>query len=92
MYILSFPKDNTDPKPRIVTHPEALTVLVGENVTLRCVIMLKNNTVRVSWKRNNKPLSGARVVTRAQVTHLSKEALKTAAPQEDTPCLRGGVL
>lgn len=42
-------------------------MLLGRNVTLRCVVSQKNHTIRVNWTKNNKPLAGAYIINHAQV-------------------------
>lgn len=44
-------------------------MLLGQNVTLRCVVTQKNHTIRVNWTKNNKPLTGAYIINHAQVRH-----------------------
>lgn len=58
--------DINDSQPAIIQHPEDQKVLLGQNVTLRCVVTHKNRTVIV-WTKDNKPLSGVKVTNRVQV-------------------------
>lgn len=52
-------------------------MLLGQNVTLRCVVSQKNHTIRVNWTKNNKPLTGAYIINHAQV-RLDRRALSRA--------------
>ena len=66
-----------DSKPEIIQHPEGHEVLLGQNVSLRCVVTQKNHTIRVNWTKNNKPLTGAYIITHAQVNlHCNLPNLK----------------
>jgi len=59
--------DKSDSKPEIIKHPEGHKVLLGQNVTLQCVVTQKNQTIRVNWTKNNKPLKGSHIITHTQV-------------------------
>ena len=59
--------DESDSKPEIIKHPRGHKVLLGQNVTLQCIVSQKNHSITVNWTKNNKPLTGAYVRTHAQV-------------------------
>ena len=73
--------DESDSKPEIIKHPGAHKVLLGQNVSLQCIVSQKNHSITVNWTKNNKPLTGAYVITHAQVMPNQLSMFIVCAPR-----------
>lgn len=81
--------DENDSKPEIIRHPQGHKILLGQNASLQCVVSQKNQSVTVNWTKDNKPLSGAYIITHAQsrdgnlVTYTSELRLSSVENKDD---------
>lgn len=58
--------DNSGSSPEVIKHPQGKKVLLGQNVTLRCVVSWKNYSITVNWTKNGRPLKGAHLKIHTQ--------------------------
>lgn len=49
--------DANDSKPEVIEHPRGRKVLLGQNMTLQCMVSPKNHSITVNWTKNYKPLT-----------------------------------
>ena len=64
--------DNSGSSPEVIKHPQGKKVLLGQNVTLRCVVSWKNYSITVNWTKNGRPLKGAHLKIHTQVMKSSR--------------------
>ena len=64
--------DESESTPRVFKHPQGKKVLLGENVTLRCVVSSKNYSIKVNWTKNGRPLKRAHSKMHTQVMLSSR--------------------